>query len=146
MKNGGLETGKKAGLNGAPSGSKAQGEQTAQAGQENSTGQKAAADSNAMTTAASQAVQEETNSQSNAGSSQNAMEYLTGSENQDSNDATTSASPMDPDSEFDVVSKGTLSIKELSNAKGVTRPKQGNSPVTPPDEAKEKNQKDDGPR
>jgi len=89
-------------------------------------------------------VQKETNSRSTAGSSQNAMEYLTGSENQDSSDTTTEASPMDPDSEFEVVSKGTLSIKDLSNAKGVTRP--GDSLSTPADEDKEKDKKDDGPQ
>ena len=129
-----------------PGSSEAQTEMTGQTGQEPASGQPTAADSNAMNTAANEATQKEKESQSTAGSSQNAMEYLTGGENQDSIDATTSASPMDPDSDFEVVSKGTLSIKELSNAKGVTIPLQSNSPSTQNDESEKKKDKDDGPR
>jgi hypothetical protein len=145
-KKGGSETGNEVSTDTTTADNNAQGTQTGQAGQENPTGQEAAADSSAMTVADSQPVQEDPGSQSTDGSSQNAMEYLTGSESQDSTDATTSASPMDPDGDFEVVSKGTLSIKDLSNAKGVTSPTQGNLPATPPDEAKEKDKKDDGPQ
>lgn len=124
----------------------AQDEMPAQTGQEITVGQKVATDSNAKKTATVEATQDEQQSQSAAGSSQNAMEYLTGSENQDSSDATTSASPMDPDYEFEVVSKGTLSIKDLSNVRGVASPTQNNSSSTLNDKSQKKKDKDDGPQ